>query len=44
MPTDKENDVMNKIVENCGLKSPGAGICFSLPVDNVIGLNKQVSE
>ena len=35
---------MNKIVENCGLKSPGAGICFSLPVDNVIGLNKQVSE
>ena len=44
VPTDKKNEVMNKIVENCGLKSPGAGICFSLPVDNVIGLNKQVSE
>ena len=44
VPTDKKNDVMNKIVENCGLKSPGAGICFSLPVDNVIGLNKEVSE
>ena len=30
---------MNKIVENCGLKSPGAGICFSLPVDQVVGLS-----
>ena len=44
VPTDKKNEVMNKVVEKCGLKSPGAGICFSLPVDYVIGLNKQVSE
>ena len=33
---------MNAIVENCGLKTPGAGICFSLPVDNVAGISKQL--
>ena len=44
VPSDKKNDIMNEIVEGCGLKTPGAGICFSLPVDNVIGLSKQVSE
>ena len=42
-PTDKKNDIMNIIVENCGLKTPGAGICFSLPVDHVIGLNKEIN-
>lgn len=41
--TDKKNDIMNIIVENCGLKTPGAGICFSLPVDHVVGLNKQIN-
>lgn len=38
-PTDKKNDIMNTIVQNCGLKSPGAGICFSLPVDYAVGLH-----
>lgn len=38
-PTEKKNDIMNNIVENCGLKTPGAGICFSLPVDHVVGIN-----
>ena len=33
---------MNLIVKNCGLKTPGAGICFSLPVDYVVGLNKEI--
>lgn len=35
---DKKNAIMNSIVEECGLKTPGAGICFSLPVSNVVGL------
>lgn len=39
-PNDKKNDIMNKIVEKCGLTTLGAGICFSLPVSHVIGLNK----
>lgn len=36
---DKKNDIMNEIVSSCGLKTPGAGICFSIPVDHVAGLN-----
>lgn len=43
VPTEKKKTVMDVIVENCGLKTPGAGICFSLPVDNVVGLNKQIN-
>lgn len=39
---DKKNDIMKLIVDNCGLKTPGAGICFSLPVDHVVGLNKNI--
>ena len=42
VPVDKKNDIMNLIVDNCGIKTPGAGICFSLPVDNVVGLNKEL--
>lgn len=42
-PTEKKNNIMNSILENCGLKTPGAGICFSLPVDYVVGLNKTIN-
>lgn len=35
---DKKTLIMDKIVESCGLKTPGAGICFSIPVDSAIGL------
>lgn len=38
--SNKKNDIMNKILEKCGLTTLGAGICFSLPVSHVIGLNK----
>lgn len=41
-PTDKKTAIMNNIVSSCGLKTKGAGICFSLPVDNVVGLNKEI--
>ena len=43
VPTDKKNSIMEAILNNCGLKTPGAGICFSLPVDHVVGLNKEIS-
>lgn len=35
---DKKTPIMNSIVDACGIKTPGAGICFSIPVDNVAGL------
>lgn len=40
-PTEKKKDIMDIIVENCGLKTPGSGICFSLPVDHVVGIHKE---
>lgn len=40
--SEHKNNIMNTIVENCGLKTKGAGICFSLPVDNVIGLKEEI--
>ena len=33
-----KNNIMNEIVSTCGLQTPGAGICFSLPVDYAMGL------
>ena len=45
LASDKnKNDIMNNIVEGCGLKTPGAGICFSLPVDYGVGLNKEIKD
>ena len=35
---DIKTPIMNEIVNSCGLKTPGAGICFSIPVSNVVGL------
>ena len=35
---EKKNAIMDEIVKSCGIKTPGAGICFSLPVENVVGL------
>ena len=40
----KRTDIMNAIVHECGIKSAGAGICFSIPVDYVVGLNKHILE
>ena len=39
-----KNKIMNQIVEKCGLTTPGAGICFSLPVDYGVGLNKELTK
>ena len=36
--SEKKNDIMNAIIASCGLKTSFGGICFSLPVDSVVGL------
>ncbi len=41
---EKKTEIMNEIVSSCGLKTPGAGICFSLPVENVSGLIEEVEK
>jgi nitrogen regulatory protein PII len=33
-----KNKIMDSILESCGLKTMGKGICFSLPVSHVVGL------
>ena len=33
---------MQEISESVGLATDGRGICFSLPVDNVIGLQENI--
>lgn len=40
----KKTPIMNEIVLACGLKTPGAGICFSLPVENVTGLIEEIEK
>lgn len=38
-PDSKKTAIMNKIVEKCGSHTDQAGLCFSLPVDHVEGIN-----
>ncbi len=42
--TEKNNkkEVMKEISDSVGLATDGRGICFSLPVDNVIGLQENI--
>ena len=44
VPDNIRNDVMKMIINALGLKTPGAGICFSLPVDYVAGLHEQLNK
>ena len=34
-------DVLHSLYRNVGLNTPGQGIAFSLPIDNVVGLNEK---
>lgn len=36
---DKKNEIMQSICEHGNLDTPGAGICFSLPVNQVRGIS-----
>lgn len=39
-PSDKKAAIMRAIIEQAGLPSPAAAICFSLPVSQVVGLRQ----
>ena len=41
VPAKKKDDVLHALYNDVGLNSPGQGIAFSLPVDNVVGINEQ---
>ena len=35
---EHKNEIMKAILNEAGLKTPGKGICFSIPVDDVEGI------
>ena len=37
-PKVQRNDIMKAIIEKAGLNSLGMGICFSMPIDDVMGV------
>ena len=37
-PKEQKREIMENILHEFGLNTPGHGICFSLPVDSVMGL------
>ena len=39
VPSAIKDDILHALYKSVGLNSPGHGIAFSLPVDNVLGLN-----
>lgn len=38
VPKDKKRDIMNAIREKCGMKTDAKGVIFSIPIDEVFGL------
>ena len=42
VPEDIKDNVLHAIYRNAGLKSEGQGIAFSLAVDHVVGLSRNV--
>ena len=46
VPSDIKNDILHALYRAVGLKTPGQGIAFSLPVDAAVGLveNTEASE
>ena len=41
VPTSIKESVLKMLYEKVGLQTPGQGIAFSMPVDNVIGLTEE---
>ena len=41
VPAKKKDDVLHALYNGVGLNTPGQGIAFSMPVDNVVGINEQ---
>ncbi len=43
VPTAIKEDVLHAIYRNVGLKTPGQGIAFSMPVDGAVGLCEETA-
>ena len=39
VPSEIKDDVLHGLYRAVGLKTPGQGIAFSMPVDNVVGIS-----
>jgi hypothetical protein len=37
---EDKNKIMTAILEKEGMKSDARGMCFSLPIDNIVGVNE----
>ena len=44
VPSDIKDDILHALYREVGLKTPGQGIAFSMPVDNVVGLSTHSTE
>ena len=44
VPSDIKDDILHALYKEVGLKTPGQGIAFSMPVDNVVGLSTHSTE
>lgn len=40
VPTEIKDDILHALYRAVGLKTPGQGIAFSIPVDGVVGLTE----
>ena len=41
VPIELRNDILHTVYQKVGLKTPGQGIAFSLPVEEVVGFGKE---
>ncbi len=44
VPAKIKDDILHALYKSVGLDTPGQGIAFSLPVDQVVGLSEQAEE
>ncbi|MBR2906676.1 MAG: P-II family nitrogen regulator [Clostridia bacterium] len=44
VPASIKDDILHALYKKVGLQTPGQGIAFSLPVDNVVGISEQLDE
>lgn len=42
VPAAIKDDILHALYKKAGLETPGQGIAFSLPVDNVVGISEQL--
>ncbi len=41
VPSKIKDDILHSLYQAVGLKTPGQGIAFSIPVTNVVGINEE---